>query len=303
MRADRTGSPPARRRTRHVAVLALAAVSLLGGAACITGERPSFEEDDAPGAQANPRPRGASDVETVADGRLTVCVDVANPPFGFEKEGGVDGIDAELVRALAGRLGLEAVFVPVAREEAPAALDAAKCDLSSAVVATDDRAAGYLLSAPYFLVRSSLLVRAADATAYPDLGSLRGRKVGVQGGTAGAAYAASHGEGLTTEAFGDVGRAGELFAALEQGRIDGVVHDLPTNAYQAVTTGRTAVAATFADDDARLYSLAMATNRGDMQKVVDDALRQVKADDTYPTVLRRFVGEFAAQALQDVTGP
>ncbi|MDP9401920.1 MAG: hypothetical protein M3P85_00990 [Actinomycetota bacterium] len=40
-----------------------------------------------------------------------------------------------------------------------------------------------------------------------------------------------------------------------------------------------------------------------LEKVVDDeGLAQVKSDDTYPPVLRRFLGDLAGQALKDVGG-
>lgn len=292
-------------RTRLIRPLAALALVALAAGACSKDkdDKGGLKDDTAPTTGQTRLPQdAAAKLKMVVPGKLTVCTDTSSVPYGFEEAGKVDGLAPELVRGLAGRFALNAEFVPVAGKDALSALDAGKCDVAAAAVAvTEDARKNHLFSEPYLLVYPSLLVRSADVQKYKDLAGLKGRTVGVQAGTTSAAYAKKVGAGATIKEFAETG---ELFAALEGGRIDAVVHDLPVTAYRASTTGaKTTVARIFTDADKKFYALAMAKDRADLKKVVDDALLQVKSDDTYPTVLRRFLGDFAGQALKDVGGP
>lgn len=294
------------RLTRPLAVVAL--VALVAGA-CSKDDKDGaagLKDDNAPTTGQTRLPQdAAANLKVIAAGKLTACTAKANVPFAFEEAGKIDGLDPELVRGLAGRFALNGEFVPVDGNDALSALDAGKCDVAAAGVAvTEDAKKTHLFSEPYLLVYPSLLVRTADAAKYKDLASLEGRTVGVQAGTTSAAYAKKAAAGATIKEFGDISDAGELFGALEGGQLDAVVQDLPVTAYRASSTGgKTAVTKIFTDAEKKFYALAMAKDRADLKKVIDDALLQVKSDDTYPTVLRRFLGDFAGQALKDVGGP
>lgn len=278
------------------------ALALLGMAALVLGACSDDDGDDratsSTTATTQVSQEAAAKLKLVQPGRLTACTDPTRPPFSFEASGQLDGIEPELVRGLGGRFALTGDPVRVGAGEALSALDAGRCDVA-AIAVTEEAKKAYLLSEPYLLVRQSLLVRAADAERYKELDALRGRAVGVQAGTAGAGLAREIGGGATVQELATVG---ELFAALEAGRVDAVVHDLPVNAYRASTGGGTVVTKVFDDEDGRPHALAVPKGRTDLKKVLDDALVQVKSDDTYPTVLRRFLGDFAAQALRDVGG-
>lgn len=285
----------------------LAAVALAGGA-CSGDDDGALRADNSPTTTVTAlAPDAAAKVKTIQAGKLTACIDVANPPFGIEAAGQIDGIEPELVRGLAGRFALNGDFVPVARKDALSALDAGRCDVTAATVAvTDQTKKTHLFSDPYFVVYPSLLVRSADAARVKDLAALDGRTIGVQAGTTSAEYAKKEAGGATVREFGDIGNAAGLFAALEDGQIDAIVHDLPVNAHHALSTGKTAVSKIFTDaeePEKKEYALAVPRDRADLKKLLDNALAQVKSDDTYPTPLRRFLGDHAAQVLKDIGAP
>ncbi|HVE47391.1 MAG TPA: ABC transporter substrate-binding protein [Acidimicrobiales bacterium] len=280
----------------------LIVLALFAGAACSEDEEgDSLKEDTAPTTgEERVSQEEVAKLKTVAAGKLTACTDTAAAPFGFEEGGTIDGIEPELVRALAGRFALNGELVATPAKDVLAALDSGKCDVAGVAV-TDEVEKTHLVSEPYFVVYPSLLVRAADAERYKELAALKGRKVGVQTGSTSAAFLAKSGADAT---ISELATPAELFSALEGNQIDAVVDDLPVNAYRASTSGgRTSVTTVFTDAEKKVYALAMARDRADLKKVIDDGLVQVKSDDTYPTVLRRFVGSFAAQALKDVGGP
>src|SRR5687767_7394533 len=165
--------------------------------------------------------RRASEREgTLSSGKFPVCTDVPRAPFAFEENGRVVAIDAEIVRAIGGRLGLEPEFRDTDFDGIFAALEAGKCDvIASSVAITEERKKTVAFSDGYYEIVQSLLVRKGDAATYKDLASLRGRTIGVQSRTTGAAYAQQQSEanGYTVKEYG---AADELFAALGAGQVD-----------------------------------------------------------------------------------
>ncbi|MGI8686436.1 MAG: ABC transporter substrate-binding protein [Acidimicrobiales bacterium] len=232
---------------------------------------------------------------TVRAGKLTACTAVPDPPFAFEDDGELDGIDIEFVRALAGRLNLVPTFEQVDQGQLFKSLDAGRCDIvASSMTITPERLETVDFSAPYFQVDQSLLVRKGDEARFADLPALAGRTIGVLASTNGAAYAKANAGGATVTEFGG---ADELLTALTGGQVDAALQDLPVNAFDAASTGETVVVKTFADGDKEQYGLAMKKGGTALTTAVDGALVEIRSDDTYPTILRRFLGSTAGQVL------
>ncbi len=281
-------------RTRpagHIRLLVLVAALVLVAGAC------GDDDDDASGGTsdttATNTPVTGTDLETVQSGKLTACTDVPYAPFEFEENGAFDGIDIELVRAVAGRLSLEPDFKDVDFDSIFTALNAGQCDIvASSVSITEERLKTLDFSAGYFTINQSLLVRKGDEATYGDLDKLKGRTIGVQSETTGADYARANAEGSTIREFTG---ADDLFSALKAGQVDAALQDLPVNAYHAQTSGDSVVAKTFTEAEQEQYGFAMKKGSTALKQAIDEALEQVKSDDTYPTILRRFLGDTAGQ--------
>lgn len=281
-------TPTGPRRAVHRRLLVLVAALALAAGAC--------GDDDASGPSdtaASYTPATGADLATVQPGKLTACTDVPHAPFELEADGQLDGIDIELVRAVGGRLSLEAQFEEVDAGSLFTALGAGRCDLvASSVAITEERLETLDFSVAYFEVHQSLLVRRADEARYGDLDKLEGRTIGVQSGTTGAAYARAKAAGSTIREFAG---ADELHGALGAGEVDAALHDQPVNAYNARTTGATVVAKVFTESEPEQYGFAMKKGSAGLKQAVDSALEQVKSDDTYPTILGRFLGDTTGQ--------
>lgn len=272
------------------ALLALAVLAV----AC--GNDDNGDDNGASPAATRPAtgPAAGEALDTVSKGKLTACTDVPYAPFEFEQDGAFDGIAVELVRALSGRLALTAEFVDVDFDGIFSALNAGKCDIvASSVTITDERRKSLEFSDGYFEINQSLLVREADAAKYDDLPALAGKTIGVQSETTGADYARANATGATVKEFTG---ADDLFSALKAGQVEAVLQDLPVNAYRAKTAGDSVVTKVFTEGDKEEYGLAMRKGRTDLKAAIDGALAAVKADDTYPTILRRFLGDAAGQS-------
>ena len=270
-------------------LLVLVAAFALFGAAC--------GDDDGDGASGGTSTTVAEggtpgeNLDLVSDGKLTACTDVPYAPFEFEQDGKFDGIDIELVRAVAGRLGLTAEFKDVDFDAIFTALNAGECDIvASSVSISAERLETLDFSEGYYEINQSLLVRRGEDSALNDLDKFAGKTIGVQSETTGAEFARANAKGATIREFTG---ADELFTALKARQVDAALQDLPVNSYHAKTTGETVVAKVFTDAPKEQYGFAMKKGSTPLKGAIDDALTQVKADDTYPTILRRFLGDTA----------
>lgn len=277
-------------RSPRSRLLALALALALASAAC--GGSKKSDGGASGGGGATPATGAA--LPTIEKGKLIACSDVPYAPFEFEEGGKVVGVDADLVRAIGGRLGVAVDFRDTDFDGIFAALDGGKCDLiASAVSITEERKKKHDFSEGYFEINQSLLVRKADAGKYADLASLKGRTVAVQSATTGADFAKQNAQGANIKEFTG---ADDMFAALKSGQADGIVQDFPVNAYNAKTTGETVVAKVFNESKKEQYGLVLPKGKPALKKAVDEALAKVRADDTYPTILRQYLGDTAGQA-------
>ncbi|MDQ3757615.1 MAG: basic amino acid ABC transporter substrate-binding protein [Actinomycetota bacterium] len=271
-------------------LLALLALMVLVAGACGGGD--DNEADDAGGDDDRPVTEQGQALKTVADGKLTVCTDIPYAPFEFEEEGKVVGIDAEIVRAISGRLGLTPEFRDTDFAGIFAALNAGQCDaIVSSVSITEERKKTVAFSDGYYDIVQSMLVRKADAATFTSFASLKGRTIGVQSGTTGADFAKKEGaaQNVTVKEFDG---ADDLFSALKSNQIDAVVQDFPVNAYNAKTTGDTVVTARF-EGQKEQYGIVVPKGKDALLKAINGALAEIRRDDTYNTIIRHYVGDTA----------
>lgn len=234
-------------------------------------------------------------IDTIASGKLTVCSDMPYAPFEFEDGGETKGIDVDLVRGIAERIDLEAVFRDTDFDGIFAALAADSCDMvASSVTITEERKQANSFSDGYFQIRQSLLVRKEDATKYTDLATLKGRTVGVQSETTGADYAMTEGAkvGVAVKEFTG---ADELFTALKAKQIDGVVQDYPVNQYHATTTGETEVSKTF-DSEPEDYGFVIPKESTALLEAVNEGLAALRADGDYDRITKEYLGAEAVES-------
>jgi polar amino acid transport system substrate-binding protein len=236
---------------------------------------------------------GGSSIKTVKSGKLTVCSDIPYAPFEFEEGGTVKGIDLDLLKAIAGKLGLTADFRDTDFDGIFAALAAGNCDMiASSVSITEERKKTNNFSEGYFEINQSLLVRKEDATKYADLPALKGHTVGVQSETTGAAFATAQAAtaGFTIKEFTG---ADELFTSLKAKQIDGVVQDFPVNSYNAETTGDSVVSKIFTSTEKEQYGFVIPKKSTDLLTEVNLALVALRADGTYAKVMKQYLGDKA----------
>jgi polar amino acid transport system substrate-binding protein len=172
---------------------------------------------------------GGSELELVSEGSLTVCSDIPYEPFEMQAEGGgYTGFDIDLMREIATGMDLELSVQDSGFDalQSGAALSAGQCDIAaSAMTITEEREENLDFSEPYYDSLQSLLVPTGSDIA--SIEDLSGKKVGVQQGTTGKAYAEENAPD-DAELISFPSDA-ELYSAIQAGNVDAILQDLPVN--------------------------------------------------------------------------
>jgi polar amino acid transport system substrate-binding protein len=226
---------------------------------------------------------GASGLELVTEGSLTVCTNPPYEPFEFtDDSGAVVGLDLDLMGEVAADLGVEPeiVIAPFEGIETGQVLEVGTCDvLASAITITEERQGKFDFSEPYFDADQGLLVPAGSDLS--DVESLQGATVAVQQATTGEAWAEEN--GLAVVQFEDLGLQ---VAALESGQVDAVVNDFAV--LQTFVEEGFEVATNF--DTGEQYGFGVRKGHTALLDAVDATLERVRTDGTYDALYTEWIG-------------
>jgi polar amino acid transport system substrate-binding protein len=165
------------------------------------------------------------EIQLINAGKLTVCSDIPYEPFEFEKDGKTVGFDVDIATEVAKDLKAELSIVDSSFEAIETGTALTQCDLSiSSISITDTRKSVMDFSTPY--LDDDLTLLATTASGIKDIGSAKGKKVGVQQATTGAKYAAD--KGIDAQQFEDTGL---LVQAIQAGTIDAALGNQSVLAY------------------------------------------------------------------------
>ena len=262
-------------------VLALVALTGCGG----TAETPETPAAETP----------AADLGLVADGVLTVGSDTAFPPFESMNGDTAEGFDVDLANALAKEMGLTVNFTSqtfdtlIPQLKAGGTFDV----IMSGMTITPEREKEITFSTPYIDSNQSIAVVKGkvakldgnDAAAINT--AFTGKVIGVQSGTTGEAWAKENIKGAKQIVpFSDTLAA---FSALNAGKVDGVVNDLPVSAYLVKTsyTNNELVAEIPTGEQ---YGIGIATPNTALQTAINDALKALKDSGEYKAIYMKWFG-------------
>jgi len=218
-------------------------------------------------------------------GAIYVGLDAGFLPFaGIDAAGEFTGIDVELARELAQRMGLRTEFVQIGADRLYDTLLAKQCDvLISALTPEASRLNHFAFSAPYF---DAGLVLVVPATTASKLDDLKGRTLAVEIGSEGDARArwlARRTVGLRV-----LGRdtPGEAMQAVEAGLADAALTDTAT-ARQSVAAHPTLRLGP--RQTSSPYVFAVRNDSPDLLRALDRGLAQVKSDGALDSLLARWL--------------
>ena len=221
-----------------------------------------------------------TEIDTIKDkGYLTVYTNAAFAPYEYYSGTEITGVDIEIAKAIAAKLGVELKVEDVEFNNIIASVKAGKCDLGiSGFSVTDERKESVDFSVEYVQTQQ-YIVLLADDNITTNFETLAGAKIGVQLSTTGD-YAID--DAITKGCLKDSGaslvqykNALEATVDLKNGKIDAVVIDKDT-AQNIVSSndGLKAIPLNYADGtyDEENYAIAIAKENTALKALVNDVL-------------------------------
>ena len=231
---------------------------------------------------------GCQAIRPATTDALRIGVAADSPPLVLRHGGPLCGLEADLGRAFAARLGLKPVFVACAPAELEAALLTGQVDvLMGGTTLTEARRVQMDFAAPYLVVGQAALIRAGDMPRFNTAIKIRSAqaRVGVIAASPGDAYVARYFTRAARTAYPDPAAAAE---ALRAGQIDLLVYDGPAAWWLALRHRPDLALAPALFDRAEV---AWAFRRGSvaLRESANEALAAWQKDGTLESILQRWI--------------
>lgn len=225
-------------------------------------------------------------VKTVTAGSLIVGSDTAFPPFESMNGTVAEGFDVDIADAIAKDLGLKMEFKSYKFDTLIPTLKAGgKFDIiMSGMTINADRRKEIDFSSAYIDSNQSISVK-NDSTVKA-AADLAGKRIGVQSGTTGQQWAKENIPTAVLVPFDDTLAA---FSALQAGKVDAVVNDLPVSAAVVKDAAR-GLKIVQEIPTGEQYGIAVAKTNPELLKAVNGALVKLKSDGTYDTIYKKWFG-------------
>jgi ABC-type amino acid transport substrate-binding protein len=190
------------------------------------------------------------------------------PPYAYldRVSGEIRGIDLDIVRAAAGRLGRELVVRQMPFAGILPAVKNGEADFAAAgITITDGRKHDAAFSEPYAEEGCAFLYRTGDAP--PTMVTAEGLRIGVVESMSSDFYLTRHG----IEPFRYAGLP-ELVVALSDGSLDAVFYDRPALVVEAEAAGGAFAVTPL--ETRELYGIAVRKGRPDLLGAVNAVIRE-----------------------------
>ncbi len=222
-------------------------------------------------------------------GVLRVGMDASYPPFEYLEEGNLVGLDVDLGRELAARLGVEAHFV--ANLSYDGLYDALTADVVDVVISAlyvdPARMADFAYSRSYFNAGEVLVVQAeiADISGMADLA---GRTLAVEWGSEGDVIARHWARRLAGLTVLPCPTAAEALARVASSQADAALVD-HLSALAGIGQGMPleVVGDPVTDE---LYAVAVRREDGALLRAINGALTAMEEDGTLPRLRQKWLG-------------
>jgi polar amino acid transport system substrate-binding protein len=225
-----------------------------------------------------PQARAQSDVQQIkSKGVLTVGVKADYPPFGFRQpDGQIVGIEPDLARDIAKRLGVRAEFVPVLASNRIQFLQQGRIDLLIATMNdTPERAKLVDIVHPDYYASgyNLMLPKSMNVTSWDQV---KGKPVcAIQG----AVYNKPAAEKFSFELSAFAGQA-EALTAMEQGRCVGLLYDDTAIEGQLAKSQWSGYDMPLPSQDAQPWGIAVKLGNTGLAQQVSDAIKAWEKDGT-----------------------
>ena len=217
------------------------------------------------------------------DNSLKMITEATFPPYEFLRGQEIAGIDVEICRAVATKLGRPFKAETVDFDSVIPAVISGKADLAAAgITVTEDRKKNVDFSIPY--VKTGIVVIYKKSNPFKNIEQLKGKKIGVQGGTTSETFVL---EQLKQEPERSKSPA-EAVAALKSGRVEFVIADIDP-AKNCVKGEADLALSDFITSEE--YAVAIRKGQPELLKAIDETIAELKASGQLDQWIRQFTEE------------
>lgn len=221
------------------------------------------------------------------EGKLQMGSDTSYPPFESMEGKTPVGFDVELLGEIAKKMGLELEVISTAWDGIIPGLKTKKYDvIMSAMTITPEREKEIAFSDPYIDSNQSIAV--VKGSPIKTTADLKDKVVGVQIDTTGQFEAEKIEKAGGLKEIQKFDTILVAFEALEQGKVDAIINDLPVNSYISQKRGKTEVVETIKTDEQ--YGIGIRQDNTELLEKINTALQQVKDDGTYARIYKQWFG-------------
>ena len=220
---------------------------------------------------------------TVTKGVLTMGTNAYFPPYEYYEGDQIVGIDAEIAKAVADKLGLELKIEDMEFDSIITAVSTGKVDMGLAgMTVTEERKQNVNFSDTYATgIQVVIVPEGSDIASVDDLA---GKKIGVQLATTGDIYCSGDFGDENVEKYN---KGNDAVLALVSGKIDAVVIDNePAKAYVAANQGLKILDTEYVTED---YAAALNKENTALLEAVNGALAELKADGTLDAIIEKYI--------------
>ncbi len=233
------------------------------------------------------KPEETAKITTITDGKLTMATNAYFAPYEYYDGDEIVGIDAEIAKAIAEKLGLELEIKDMDFNAILTAIQAGDADMGVAgMTVREDRLEKVDFSISYANGVQAIIVKEdspiktaddlfADGVTY---------KAGVQLGTTGDAYCT---EDLGDDRVTQYVNGNEAIVALQGGDVDCVIIDNePAKSYVAANKGLKILETSYADED---YAIAIKKGNTALRDAIDKAIEELTEEGVIDEILAKYI--------------
>ena len=242
--------------------------------------------DNVQDSQETQETQGAADasaVTTVKEGVLTMATNVAFPPYEYYEGSEPVGIDVEIARAVAEKLGLTLEVEDMEFDSIITAVQMGKADVGFAgMTVTEDRLKSINFSDSYATAKQVIIVPQDSKIAGPD--DLTGKKIGVQLATTGDIYATGD---YGKENVEEYNKGADAVMALLNGKVDAVIIDgEPAKSFVAANPTLKIVEAEYVTEN---YAACISKDNEALLAGINEALAELTKDGTIDAIVAKYI--------------
>ncbi|EXG88230.1 amino acid ABC transporter substrate-binding protein, PAAT family [Clostridium sp. ASBs410] len=217
-----------------------------------------------------------------AAGKLVMVTNAEFPPYEYYDKNKIVGIDVDIARAIADKMGVELDVQDMAFDSLIPAVQSGKADFTAAgMTVNEDRKKNVDFTDTYAEAAQVIIVKEGSEIKTPD--DLTGKKIGVQTGTTGDIYA----DDIENADVNRYNKGMEAVMALTQDKIDAVIIDRePAKVFVKANAGLVILDEAFTEEE---YAIAVKKDNKELLDKINGAIKELKESGELKKIVDKYI--------------